>query len=132
MMNRRTILGGSTIGTLLASLGSAAEAEAGEAVAAQDDRTLREVGTAIRELRDNLRDEIRRQYAFWELAPVRDATKPFLRANGKFPDFLEVGVDIWQQVYDWHIRFQQPLNIGRTSDGRYTLTLTGTTLIMRV
>jgi hypothetical protein len=134
MMSRRTVLGGPAFSGLLASITPAGEAEASAAVVPQDatERSMQAVSNAIRDLRDNVREEMRRQYSFWELAPVRDVTKVFLRTNGKYPDFLEVGADIWQQVYDWHIRFQQPLNIGRTGDGRYTLVLMGTTLIMRV
>jgi hypothetical protein len=90
------------------------------------------VGRAVRELRDSLRDELRRQNSFWELAPVRDATKSFLRTAGKYPELLEVGTDIWHQVYDWHVRYQQPLTIGRNAEARYTLMFMGTMLIMRV
>jgi hypothetical protein len=133
MINRRNVLGGSTLGGLLAAISAVPDAEASaEPVAAQEAASLRELGGAIRDLRDILREEIRRQYSFWELNPVRDATRPFLRANGKYPDFLEVGTDIWQQVYDWHVRFQQPLSASRTADGRYALVVMGTTLIMRV
>ena len=78
-----------------------------------------------------VRDEIARQGSFWELTPVRDQVRTFLRSNGKFPDFIEVGSDVWQQVYDWHVRFRQDITLGRTSDARYTIKLMETNLIMR-
>ena len=46
-------------------------------------------------------------------------------------DFIEVGTDVWQQVYDWHVRFQQPIAIGRTPEGRYSIILIATNLVMR-
>jgi hypothetical protein len=131
MMSRRSVFGAPAIGGLLAALVPAAPAAAA-AEPAQVEQAMEGVGRAVRELRDSIREDMRRQSTFWELAPIRDATKNFLRAAGKFPDFLEVGTDVWHQVYDWHIRYQQPLNVGRNADGRYTLTLMGTILIMRV
>ena len=56
----------------------------------------------------------------------------FLRTTGKFPDFIEVGIDVWQQVYDWHVRYQQPLTVGRNAEGRYTIMLMATMVVMRV
>jgi hypothetical protein len=130
MMSRRSVLGAPAIGGLLASLAPAA-VEA-EVPAPQAEQAMEGVSRAVRELRDSLREDLRRQSTFWELAPVRDATKNFLRAAGKFPDFLEVGTEIWHQVYDWHVRYQQPLSLGRNAEGRYTMMLMGTTLVMRV
>ena len=130
MVSRRSVLGGTTFGGILASLAppEAAETE----VPAQAEQAMAGVSRAVRELRDSLRDELRRQNSFWELAPVRDATKSFLRTAGKYPDFLEVGTDVWHQVYDWHVRYQQPLTLGRNAEARYTLMFMGTMLIMRV
>jgi hypothetical protein len=51
--------------------------------------------------------------------------------TGKFPDYIDVGIDVWQQVYDWHVRYRQPLNIGRNAEGRYTIVLMTTTVVMR-
>jgi hypothetical protein len=66
-----------------------------------------------------------------ELALVREAQKTFLRANGKMPDLIEVGWDMWFAAYDWHVRWQQPVNVGRDPTGRYTLLLFQTLLILR-
>ena len=52
-------------------------------------------------------------------------------ANKVTGDFIETGADIWQQVYDWHVRFQQPISLGRTPEGRYTILLLATTVVMR-
>ena len=62
---------------------------------------------------------------------MREQMQTFLRANLKFPDFIEVGSDVWQRVYDWHVRFQQPISLGRTAEGRYTILLQATTVVMR-
>jgi hypothetical protein len=129
MIRRRQMIQRATLGgALMALTAPDIKALGTEAAAdASSDRATEEVAKAVRAIHD----EISRQNSFWEIASVRDATRAFLRANGKFPDFIEVGTDTWQQVYDWHVRFQQPVMVGRTPEGRYTITLMATTLVMR-
>lgn len=62
---------------------------------------------------------------------VRQQQRTFLRANHKYPDYMEVGTDIWESVYFWHVKHRQPLQLGRLNDGRYTMVFMFTTLIMR-
>jgi hypothetical protein len=66
-----------------------------------------------------------------ELARIREQQRIFMRANHKFPDYIEVGIGIWESVYDWHIRHQRPVLVGRTTDGRYTMTVMETLLLLR-
>ncbi len=137
MMSRRTVLHGPAFGGLLASLAPTAEAEpggAGEAAAPQKEteQAIQEGARTLAKAVQDLRDEIKRQDDFWELGPLRDPIKMFLRTTGKFPDFIEVGIDVWQQVYDWHVRYQQPLTLGRNAEGRYTIMLMATMVVMRV
>jgi hypothetical protein len=74
---------------------------------------------------------VRADRTFTDIAPVRAKQLDFLRAQGKFPDFIEVGVDVWFAVHDWHVKHLQPITIGRDAGGRYTITLMNTTVIMR-
>jgi len=128
MVHRRAMITGTVLSGALSALAASPEA-AGVEPAAQDaeGRRLEEVATAVRAVRD----EIARQSTFWEISSVRDQVRSFLRANGKFPDFVETGSDIWQQVYDWHVRFQQPISLGRTPEGRYTILLLATNVVLR-
>ena len=134
MVHRRAVITGTVLGGALSALTESVEA-AGPQSAAQDrqdrlaqDRLLEDIARAVR----SVRDEIERQHTFGEIAAVREQLRTFLRANGKFPDFIEVGSDVWQQVYDWHVRFQQPIALGRTAaEGRYTILLLATSIVMR-
>ena len=130
MVHRRAVITGTVLGGALSALATPAagnETAGGQAECRNSERLMEEVAKAV----EAVRDELAREHSFWELGAVREQTRTFLRANGKFPDFLEVGSDVWQRVYDWHVRFQQPINLGRTADGRYTLLLLATTLVMR-
>ena len=66
-----------------------------------------------------------------ELARIREQQRVFLRANQKFPDYIEIGIAVWEGVYDWHIRHQLPISVTRTPDGRYAMFVMLTTLILR-
>jgi len=92
------------------------------------DRYLQEVSKEIKDLR--LAIEAPR--SFPEIQRVRARQIEFLRTQMKFPDFMELGVEVWFGVYDWHVRHLQPIALGRDPGGRYTLALMGTTLILRV
>jgi hypothetical protein len=128
VVHRRSMIAGTMVGGALSALTGTAEAAGAEQSAQEGERLrLEEVTNAIR----GVRDEIAHQHTFWEINAVRDQMRAFLWANGKFPDFIETGIDIWQQVYDWHVRFQQPISLGRTPEGRYTILLIATTVVMR-
>jgi hypothetical protein len=128
------VLHGPAFGGLLAALAPPAETEASASAAPQreTEQAIQEGSRTLAKAVQDLRDEIKRQDDFWELSLLRDPIRMFLRTTGKFPDYIEVGVDVWQQVYDWHVRYQQPLTIGRNPEGRYTIMLMATMVVMRV
>ena len=135
MIGRRTVLSGTALGSALAALTPqpALGARGEGAVQANSERVDVNIDTsAITSSINALRTEVTRQDTFWEIEPVREPMKAFLRQTGKYPDYIEVGTDIWHQVYDWHVRYQQPLTLGRTAEGRYTIMLTGTMVVMRI
>ena len=65
------------------------------------------------------------------VAHIRSQQQVFLRANQKFPDFIDAGVDAWQAVYDWHVKNQQPITTTRLADGRYGIAFMFTTIVLR-
>jgi hypothetical protein len=107
---------------------AADRAEPADAAASQrQSENMTEVSDAI----DKLRQELHSERLFTELTAVREAQVRFLAANGKFPDFIEVGTDVWWALHDWHIRWQQPITLGRDAIGRYTILVMQTIVIMR-
>ena len=134
MIDRRQLL---TVGGLLGALGPAAAADAAgiePAAAAGEaqtsDRSAAEIASAISGISKAINDIVSQQ-SFAPILPLRSRQVDYLRANAKFPDFIDVSPDIWMAVYDWHVRLQQPLTLGRDSTGRYTLMLGYTALVLR-
>ena len=95
MVSRRAVITGTALGGGLSAFGIT-EAAGEQAAGPSSERQLENVARAVQ----GVRDEIARQRSFSDIAAVREQTRIFLRANGKFPDFIEVGTDVWQQVYD--------------------------------
>jgi hypothetical protein len=120
MLARRHFLSLAPFGT---AFGRTGDREGGRADVS--DQTMRDLVRAV----DQIRTELQAHRT--ELDAVREPQKLFLKTNGKFPDFIDVGIDVWYRVYDWHLKWQQPLPIGRDASGRYTMTMMMTTLVMR-
>ena len=122
-MQRRNLVGGGMLAGAVALLGDPKPASG-----AQDDDDNLATARAI----ESLKTSLERQLAVSpELERIREQQRVFLKSNHKFPDFIEIGIDVWESVYDWHVRHQQPTTAVRTADGRYVMTVMFTTLILR-
>ena len=125
MIDRRQLF---TVGGLLGALGSTGDDDAAAYGAGQlSPQTTQELVSALKEIRAT----IAAGESFAEILPVRSRQVDFLKSQGRFPDFIDVGADVWFAVHDWHVRFQQPLVLGRDATGRYTLMLGFTALVLR-
>jgi hypothetical protein len=126
MIERRHIVGGG----LAAGLAALAPGAAAEAGAPADDA---DVAGAVRELRRSVeqRFDVLDTRAWIGVRRVREQQRAWLKSVQKYPDFIEVGLDVWDSLHDWHVRFQQPLNVTRVADGRYVMTFSFTTVILR-
>jgi hypothetical protein len=123
MVERRNLVGGGLAASLTALIAG------GEAEAAQQtghDPQLTEAVNNVRQSIDNLHTG-----AWARVNQIREQQRIWLRANHRYPDFIEIGVDIWDALYDWHVRYQQPISMTRSPDGRYLMAFMFTTFILR-
>lgn len=124
MISRREVVTAGVLGTLA---GSTADVEA-----AQDEgiiRALKDINGELQRLGGVLASESRVTGGF--LSEIRGRFTIHLRAAGKFPDFMEIGTDPFYEVYDWHIRHQQQIQITRISEQRFAIQWMFTQLIVR-
>ena len=98
---------------------------AAEAAAAEDE----EIARVARSL-EELRQVYERDLTGPNLDELRRQQRAFLKSHQKYPDFVEVGVDVWRSV-QWHVKNQQPLVARMMADGRHAITFMFTTVIMR-
>lgn len=131
MLSRREVVTGAFLGTAAAAAPASADAAEVQSV---DPRDIKQMSTNISQV---ARDVNRLRQDAWPgtagqlIADVRSRFEQFLRTNGRFPQYLDVGLGVYQDVYDWHVRFGQPLTSGRTPEGRYAIVFQYTQLILR-
>ena len=127
MIERRDVVGGGLVAGLAALVTPApAEAEAAQNGSPQ-------LVEAVDELRDTLREQLEaaRTHPWRGVALVREQQRTWIRSTQKYPDFIEVGLDVWDSLHDWHVHFRQPINMARMNDGRYVMVFMFTTIILR-
>ena len=125
MLARRRMLGTTLFGGFLGAALPASPAS--EQNAQTSDRQMMEVVDALKEMKKSLDGP----QSFTEIAGIRQKQVDYLKATNKFPDFIDVGLDVWFAVHDWHIKHLQQMVLGRDGSGRYTITLMSTQLVMR-
>jgi hypothetical protein len=120
-VNRRAMLRGTLAGAAGVGLMAA------PAVAGQEHDE--EMASLLRDIRSAIRDGIGPQYGS-ELQQLRQLQHQHLRATGAFPRFIEVGSDVWDRAYDWHVVNDRPIEVTRVGD-RYQMPFQHTTLVLR-
>lgn len=129
MVARREVMGR----TLLAGLAALLVPKPVAASTAEQSEGDRAAAAAI----DKLREVIEQQSNGCALGPcatitsIRTQQKNFLRANRKYPDYIDAGVDAFEAVYDWHVRNRQEIRTTRLPDGRYGMMFMFTTIVLR-
>lgn len=125
MLSRRDLLTNAAFGGS-ATLGGAAGA-------VQDSQELRRTNELLQDVRDDLREEHARCAV--RICPtvrrLRALQRAFLKTDRKFPDYVEVGIDIWERVQDWQLETRQSVAFARRPDGQYELAFGLTTLLLR-
>ena len=124
MVERRDVIGGGLVASLAAAFGAPAGEQARRDPA--DDAAELKVADAI----DKLRQSLEHEHESVDVAQIRSQQRTYLKANQKFPDYMDVGIEVWERMHDWHVRTRQPVNIVRTSDGRYGMVFGVTTLML--
>jgi hypothetical protein len=126
MMERRDIIGGGLAAGLAAAFGGDDAAAQTRRDTTADVMTEAKVADAI----DKLRESFEHQHESAEVSQIRAQQRTFLKANQKFPDYIDIGIDVWERMHDWHVRTRQPVTIVRTNDGRYGMVFGVTTLLL--
>ena len=84
-----------------------------------------------------IRDELKRGRANCnvndcpEVERVRNEQRTFLKGHNRFPDYIDVGADVWDRLCDWHIERGLPLQVSRLPEGRYAMPFFQTFVVLR-
>jgi hypothetical protein len=128
MLTRRDVMAGSFFG----SLATGDSAGAGQSRDADAERALKDIKDRLDEIKTVLDDGLNQPSLTHGLViPVRRALDQYLKTNGRFPDYLEIGRAVFMDIYDWHVKYQQPIQLNRTTDNRMVIRFMLTQLILR-
>lgn len=124
MLSRRELLGAGFAGATPVS---------GPVAGVPDDQSAERIALAL----DRIERQIRKSRTTCELPMcpevdrVRAQQRTFLKGHQKFPDFVDVGIEVWERVHDWHVRTLQPVTVTQRPGDSYAMAFGMTTLILR-
>ena len=128
MLSRRELFTAGIAG----GLGSGAPASAATGVEQDTTREgQREIARAIGQVEDAIRQGLQPTLSYGQVGKIRSQMEQFLRSHSKFPDYFEIGSGVFVELYDWHVKNHQQLNVTRLGDGRYTMQFMFSTMILR-
>jgi len=131
MLSRRELITAGVAGGIV-PVPAPATAEPLEQAQPADKEGQRDIARSIKDVESVLHKTFQSaSLAYGVVSKLRADMETFLRANQKFPDYVEVGVAVFLEIYDWHIKNRQPLNVTRIADGRYAMQFMFSTLILR-
>ena len=134
MMSRREVVAAGVLGTL----STAAAPVPAEAVQVPTPESMA-ITVGLSNLRSEL-NELNRLVTQAVVAPsmsiglvgtVKGRIELYLKTSGKFPEFCDIGTSVFFEVYDWHVRHQQQIQITRMADQRMMIQFMFTQLILR-
>ena len=129
MISRRDVVTAGVLGTL-ATGGTA------DAAVVQDVEALKAGFKAIEDKLEELKVSIDQglrgnSMNFGNVGQVRSAIEKYAKSSGKFPDYCDIGLSVFYDVYDWHVRNQQQVQITRIADQRLAIQFMFTQLVLR-
>ncbi|MDP2054928.1 MAG: hypothetical protein Q8L75_14930 [Acidobacteriota bacterium] len=130
MISRREVVTAGVLGTL------ATGAAPSPAEAVQDGPVIRAGLTEIRREIEELSGHVQRgllgsSLDHGRVGQVKGRLETFLKSSGKFPEFCDIGTSVFYDVYEWHVKHQQQINVTRMADQRLMIQFMFTQLILR-
>ena len=84
----------------------------------------------LREIRDAVRD-LHHLSSSDEVTLIRQKQGSHFKINQKFPNYIDVGLSVWERLSTWHLENHLPLTTRRTPEGRMEMDFMYTTLILK-
>jgi hypothetical protein len=65
-----------------------------------------------------------------DMTEIRQRQQAHFKINQKLPDFIDVGLLVWERLYDWHLDNKVPLKVTRVGD-RFEMEMMLITVVLR-
>lgn len=131
MISRREVVTAGVLGTLATGSTTEAAAMQGQAEAQALKEGFEKLEDRLKELAQAVEQGLRGNTAsYGNVGTVKTRIEQYAKTSGKFPDFCDVGLAVFTDVYDWHVRNQQQINLTRVAE-RMAIQFMFTQLILR-
>jgi hypothetical protein len=129
MISRREVVTAGVLGTLSSGVSPApAEAQQGDAGVRQ---ALVDITKELEELNGYVQRGLGSSLDQGRVGLVKGKIELYLKSSGKFPEFCDIGTSVFYDIYDWHVKHQQQINITRMADQRLMIQFMFTQLVLR-
>ena len=132
MISRREVVTAGVLGSLATGASvSPAEAEpAGDVLVLR--ASLQDIKTQIEELKGHVFSGlVASSMSIGRVGQVKERLETYLKSSGKFPEFCDIGTAVFFDIYEWHVKHQQQIQITRLADQRLMIQFMFTQLILR-
>ena len=128
MISRREVVTAGVLGTLATSAADAGQSQSDSQLAAN----VKALEDKLNELKVTVEQGLRgNSMNYGNVGQVKSAIEKYAKTSGKFPEYCEVGLSVFHDVYDWHVRHQQQIQITRIAEQRMAIQFMFTQLILR-
>ena len=66
-----------------------------------------------------------------EMATIQDRQRLHFKVAQHFPNYIDIGLTVWEHLTQWHLENRLPLKAVRTPDGRMEMEFLFTTLVLK-
>ena len=128
MISRREVVTAGVLGTLATGAADAGQSQSDSQLAAN----VKALEDKLNELKVTVEQGLRgNSMNYGNVGQVKSAIEKYAKTSGKFPEYCEVGLSVFHDVYDWHVRHQQQIQITRIAEQRMAIQFMFTQLILR-
>lgn len=136
MISRRDVVTAGVLGTLATASAHAEVQGQGPAPTNQGEAILKDSLTKLDTSVDEFKGAVERgllgnSMNSGGVGLVKTELQRYVKTSGKFPEYCDIGVAIFFDVYDWHVRQQQQIQITRMADQRLSIQFMFTQLVLR-
>ena len=129
MISRREVVTAGMLGTLATGGAGDAAAQGSDVLVLRDSlnkiiESLDDIKTSIDDLRGNTMNT-------GYLGVIRGKLELWIKTTGRFPEYWDVGIAVFLEIYDWHIRQKQEIKISRIAEQRMAIQWLFTQYVLR-
>jgi hypothetical protein len=133
MISRRDVVTAGVLGSLATGASATpAQAEQGGGDVLVLRASLQDIRTQLEELKGHVFSGlVASSMSIGRVGQVKERLETYLKSSGKFPEFCDIGTAVFFDIYEWHVKHQQQIQITRLADQRLMIQFMFTQLVLR-